>query len=350
MILPPGFISKQPGQVCRLKRSLYGLKQASRQWNARLTTELISMGFKQAVCDNSLFTRGSNDSFIALLVYVDDVVLASSDKAQIQQIKEHLHLVFKIKDLGSLKYFLGLEVARKHTCISLTQRKYALDLLQDSGFLETKPAKCPMVQTNKLSKDDGEALEDNTQYRRLVGKLLYLNITKPDISFAVQQLSQFLDKPTTIHLQAVHRVLRYIKICPGQGLFFPTDFNLKMSGFADSDWAACPDTRKSVTGFFLEVQLGEAVVLFSDSISAIAIAENPVLHERTKHIEIDCHLIRENVQKGTIKLLHVPIEHQTANILTKPLQPMLFQKFVSKLGLHSMYTPACGEVLEEDGS
>ncbi|XP_019198409.1 PREDICTED: uncharacterized protein LOC109192289 [Ipomoea nil] len=243
-----------------------------------------------------------------------------------------------------------------------------------------------MVQTNKLSKDDSEALKDNTQYRKMVGKLLYLTFTRPDICFAVQQLSQFLDKPTILHLQAVHRVLMYIKSCPGQGLFFPTDSNLKLSGFADSDWAGCPDTRKSVTGFcvflgnalvswkskkqntisrsspeaeyralalaaceiqwlyylleVLEVQLGEAAILFSDSKSVIAIAENPVLHERTKHIEIDCHLIREKVQRGVIKLLHVPTEHQTADILTKPLQPLLFHRFVSKLGLHSMYTLA----------
>ncbi|XP_019149872.1 PREDICTED: uncharacterized protein LOC109146676 [Ipomoea nil] len=150
-----------------------------------------------------------------------------------------------------------------------------------------------MVQTNKLSKNNGAALEDNTQYRRLVGKLLYLTITRPDICFVAQQLSQFLDNPTIIHLQAVHRVLRYIKSCPGQGLFFPANSNLKMSGFADSKWAVCPDTRRSVA--VLEVHLNEAAVLLSDSKSDIAMAENPVFHEMTMHIEIDCHLIREKV-------------------------------------------------------
>nr|GME03892.1 retrovirus-related Pol polyprotein from transposon TNT 1-94 [Ipomoea batatas] len=185
MALPPGFVPKQPGQVCKLKMSLYGLKQASRQWNARLTTELSSMGLKQAICDNSLFTRGSGNSFIALLVYVDDIVLASSDRNQIQQIKEHLHLVFQIKDLGNLNFFLGLEVDRNQTDISVTQRKYALDLLHDTGFINSKPVKCPMVQTNKLSKHEGVALEDNSQYRRLIGKLLYLTITRHDICFAV---------------------------------------------------------------------------------------------------------------------------------------------------------------------
>ncbi|XP_019195838.1 PREDICTED: uncharacterized protein LOC109189680 [Ipomoea nil] len=216
------------------------------------------MGFKQATCDNSLFTRGSGENFLALLVYVDDVILASSDESQIQQVKDHLHSVFQIKDLGKLRFFLGFEIARSNKGIVMTQRKYALDLLQDAGFLESKPAKCPMVQSNKLSKTDGAALENNSTYRRLIGKLLYLTVTRPDISFAVQQLSQFLDSPTTTHMQAAHRVLRYIKGNPGQGLFFPANSDLKLSGFADSDWASCPDTRKSVTGFC--IFLGGALI------------------------------------------------------------------------------------------
>ncbi|XP_019163072.1 PREDICTED: uncharacterized protein LOC109159415 [Ipomoea nil] len=249
-----------------------------------------------------------------------------------------------------------------------------------------------MIQTAKLSQDSGAPLEDNSQYRRLIGKLLYLTITRPDICFAVQQLSQFLDKPTTDHLQAAHRILRYVKNSPGQGLFFPANSSLKLRGFADSDWAACIDTRRSVTGFCmflgealiswkskkqgtisrssseaeyramalaaceiqwliylletLEVKMEGPAVLYSDSKSAIAIAENPVFHERTKHIEIDCHLIREKLQKGIIRLLHISTDNQTADILTKPLQPLSFQKLVSKLGLHSMYNPACG-VLED---
>lgn len=169
---------------------------------------MATLGFKQAVCDNSLFTKGSGDNFVALLVYVDDVVLASSDVNQIQQIKDHLHSVFQIKDLGNLRFFLRLEVARNHKGIAVNQRKYALDLLTETGFLSSKPMKTPMIQTLKLCQNDGEPLADNTQYRRLIGKLLYLTITRPDICFAVQQLSQFLDKPTTIHLQAAHRVLR----------------------------------------------------------------------------------------------------------------------------------------------
>ncbi|XP_019176196.1 PREDICTED: uncharacterized protein LOC109171600 [Ipomoea nil] len=202
------------------------------------------MGFKQSLADNSLFTKGKESSFVALLVYVDDIVVTSADPVLIQQIKTQLNNTFQIKDLGTLKYFLGLEVARQKKGIAVSQRKYALEFLT--------------VPSHKLSKDEGDFLDDNVQHRRLVGKLLYLAITRPDISFATQQLSQFLDKPTHLHLQAAHGVLRYIKSAPGQGLFFPASSNLSLKAFSDADWGACIDSRKSVTGFC--IFLGKALI------------------------------------------------------------------------------------------
>ncbi|XP_019173807.1 PREDICTED: uncharacterized protein LOC109169380 [Ipomoea nil] len=385
--MPPGFISPKPGQVCKLIKSLYGLKQASRQWNLKLTQEFLSMGFKQVVSNSSLFTKDKGDDFVALLVYVDDVVIASPNLNQVNQIKSHLDDVFHIKDLGALKFFLGIEIARNTEGISVSQRKYTLELLEETGFLDCKPAKTPMATATKLSKAIGNKIDDITQYRRLVGKLLYLTITKPYVSYATQQLSQFLDCPTDVHMQAAHRVLRYTKTTPGQGLFFSASSSLQIKGFTDSDWAACPDTRRSVTGFcmFLDttliswkskkqhtisrssseaeyralaaaaceiqwliyllqdlgVQLNSPAMLYCDSKSAIAIAENPVFHERTKHIEIDCHLVREKLQRQVLKLMHVTTESQLADAFTKPLASAIFSKFISKLGLHCLYTPAC---------
>lgn len=130
---------------------------------------------------------------------------------------------------------MGLEVARNKEGISVNQRKYTLDLLDNAGFIHSKPTQSPMVPYIKLSKTSGTILADTTQYRRLVGKLLYLTITRLDISFATQQLSQFLDYPTDVHLQAAHRVLRYIKATPAQGLFFPAHNQLQMKGFTNSD-------------------------------------------------------------------------------------------------------------------
>ncbi|XP_019189500.1 PREDICTED: uncharacterized protein LOC109183928 [Ipomoea nil] len=323
------------------------------------------MGFKQAVSDSSLFTKGKGNDFVALLVYVDDVVIASPNLNQVEQIKSHLDAVFHIKDLGPLKYFLGLEVARSSKGISVTQRKYTLELFEDTGFLNCKPAKTPMATGTKLSKTTGKKIEDITQYRRLVGKLLYLTITRLDISYVTQQLSQFLDCPTDI------------------------------KGFSDSDWAACLDTRRSVTGYCmfldttliswkskkqqtisrssseaeywalaaaaceiqwliyllqdLEVEFDSPATLYCDSKFAIAIAENPVFHERTKHIEIDCHLVREKLQKKILKLMHVTTANQLADVFTKPLAAATFSNFISKLSLHCLYTPACGGLSTNSG-
>jgi len=258
MTLPPGFDSKGATKVCKLQKSLYGLKQASRQWFAKFSSTLISHGFIQSKADYSLFTRSQDSSFIALLVYVDDIVIASNDISGVSALTVFLHSVFSLKDLGPLKYFLGLEVARSDKGIVVSQRKYALDILEDSGVLGAKPVFFPMDPNIKLSRSDGELLSDPSSYRRLVGRLVYLTITRPDLSFFVQMLSQFMDSPRKPHMDGASRVLRYLKSSPGQGIFFPSASDLKLKAFCDSDWAGCPDTRRSVTGFC--VFLGDSLV------------------------------------------------------------------------------------------
>ncbi|XP_019186527.1 PREDICTED: uncharacterized protein LOC109181229 [Ipomoea nil] len=393
MVLPPGFECEKPKQVCRLLRSLYGLKQASRQWNAKLSSALIHISFSQSQANPSLFTKGDGNSVIALLVYVDDILVASSNMSLITSLKQFLDSTFRIKDLGPLGYFLGIEAHMGKDGLSLCQRKYALEILEEAGFLECKPAATPMIPGLKLVHKEGTLLSDASMYRRLIGRLLYLTATRPDIAYALQQLSQFVDAPTDIHLTAAHRVLRYIKASPGQGLIYPSQTRLHIKAFSDSDWAACNETRKSVTGFCiflgssliswrskkqatvsrssseaeyralaatvceiqwltyllhdLKVSVTKPAVLFCDSKSAVAIAENYVFHERTKHIEIDCHVVREKVTKGLIKLLSVSTKNQTADGFTKPLPTSLFHCFINKLGIQNLYAPAYRGVLEK---
>ncbi|XP_035542938.1 uncharacterized mitochondrial protein AtMg00810-like [Juglans regia] len=210
------------------------------------------------MCDDSLFTKVSGSIFLALLVYVDDVIVASNDLKTVQDIKSILHSTFQIKDIGDLKYFLGLEVARTSKGISLCQRHYALKILADSGFLGCKPAKVPMSSNLRLTRINSTLLEDPIVYRRLVGRLLYLTITRPDLAYSVQTLSQFMDKPAQTHLDATHHVLRYLKGTPGQGIFLSSSSCLHLKAFSDSDWATCPDTRKSVTEFC--VFLGDSLI------------------------------------------------------------------------------------------
>ncbi|XP_019457669.1 PREDICTED: uncharacterized protein LOC109358057 [Lupinus angustifolius] len=233
--------------------------------------------------------------------------------------------------------------------------------------------------------DKGTHVKDPSSYRRLVGRLIYLTISRPDISYAVQQLSLYMTNPLTTHYQAAIKVLHYLKNSPSQGLFFPSQSTMKISAFADSDWASCLDTCKSIIGFCificsaiiswktkkqntvsrssseaeyrtlgslacelqwlsylfndLHLPLSHPTPVYCDNRSAIYLAHNPVFHERTKHIEIDCHVIREKIQKGLIHLLPISSSDQLAYAFTKPLPPKLFTQLVSKLGLFDIHRP-----------
>lgn len=305
--------------------------------------------------------------------------------AEISTVKSTLDSHFKIKDLGALCFFLGFEVARSKKGLLLNQRKYTLELLQDTGMLVAKPAKTPANPTVRLSSEGGTAYHDPFAYRRLIGPLLYLTNTRPDIAFSVQQLSQFVAKPSESHFQSAVQVLRYLKTAPAQGLYFPAQNQLHLSGFADSDWGCCTDTRKSITGYcvFLgsalvswkskkqntvsrssseaeyralaslvceiqwihyllkDLQLPQSspIAVYCDNKSAIYLAHNPTFHERTKHIEIDCHVVREKIQSKLIHLLPVTSEAQLADVFTKPLHSTSFQSFIPKLGLYNIHGP-----------
>nr|KYP43110.1 Retrovirus-related Pol polyprotein from transposon TNT 1-94 [Cajanus cajan] len=386
---PPGLILSSPNKVCKLQKSLYGLKQVSRQWNIKLTETLKLFGFVQSKSDYSLFTKRTNIGFIAILVYVDDLIISGSDETEIMKVKRLLDKQFSIKDLGQLSYFLGLEFSRSDQGISVCQRKYALELLQDTGLLASKPCSTPMDHTTRLHHDPLDLYSDPSSYRRLVGRLIYLTHTRPDLAFAVGKLSQFMHQPNNAHFQAARKVLRYVKATPTKGLFFPSSSDLKLTGYTDSDWATCPDSRRSISGFCFF--LGNALVswkskkqnvvsrssseaeyralalgvceaqwlhklltdfqlqdlipisLFCDNQSALYIAANPVFHERTKHVEIDCHTVRDQVQAGFIHLAPITSSGQLADILTKPLLPKMFQDFVCKLGLSNFTTPSLRE-------
>ncbi|KAL0442235.1 UNVERIFIED_CONTAM: Retrovirus-related Pol polyprotein from transposon RE1 [Sesamum radiatum] len=235
---PPYGYHVQPGQVCKLKRSLYGLKQASRQWNLELTTKLLSYGFHQSSHDHCLFTQQTDVGMVALIVYVDDILITCSLEAKIAEIKNFLDGPFTIKDLGLSKYFLGLEIAHSTSGKSITQHKFIRDIIQDTGLLDAKPASSPPPAGLKLSTHNSIPLSNPEPLRRLVGRLLYLSFTRLNISFGAQQLSQFVHAPCQIHLEATLHLVRYLKGCPERGLFFPASNPFTVTAYCDVDWAS----------------------------------------------------------------------------------------------------------------
>ncbi|GMJ01569.1 hypothetical protein HRI_003826100 [Hibiscus trionum] len=341
MSMPEGFCNQGGNRVCRLQKSLYGLKQASRQWNLKLTEALVAGGYTQSLHGYSMFTKRNGNKLVILLVYVDDLLITGSDQEMMDDLKDVLNQNFKMKDLGQLKYFLGIEVLRSKEGIILNQRKYAIELIADSGLGNAKVASTPLELNEKQVSVAAEEdyLEDVGSYQRLIGRLLYLTNTRPDIAFAIQHLSQFMHKPKKVHYNAALRVVRYVKKNPGLGILLPAAGLPHLTAYCDADWAACPLTRKSVTRYYIKLgeslvcwkskkqntvsrssaeaeyrgmastttevvwlrglllELGfeqtEPTIVYSDSQAALQIAANPVFHERTKHIEIDCHFIRE---------------------------------------------------------
>lgn len=208
--------------------------------------------------DYSLFTQLVKTSFIALLVYVDDILIASNDPTAVAELKKFLDSKFKLKDLGAIKYFLGIKIARSIVGITLCQRKYALEILEDSDMLASKVLKFPVEQNIKLSSNEGTLMTNPSVYRRLIGRLIYLTITRPDIAYSVQKLRQYMDKPRDNHFKAVVRVLQYIKGILGQGILLSALSKIHLKAFSDSDWAGCVDSKKFVNGFC--IFLGDSLI------------------------------------------------------------------------------------------
>lgn len=385
MTVPQGYNTPEKGLVCRLRKSLYGLKQASRNWYSQLSQALVKYGFTESHADHRLFVYSHDSIFLAVLIYVDDLVIAGNDTVACANFKQYLSNCFHMKDLGSLKYFLGLELVRGSSGLFMCQRKYTLDILNECGMLACKPCPFPMEQNHRLALAKDSPYSDPPQYRRLVGLLIYLTITRPEITYSVHILSQFMQAPKQEHWDAAMRVLRYLKSSPGQGIILPKDNDLNLVGYCDSDWASCPLTRRSVSGYLmklgsapiswktkkqttvsrssgeaeyraiahatseiiwlrsllkcLQVDCDSPTSLHCDNQAALHLAANPIFHERTKHIEVDCHFIRDHLQAGTISTAYIPTKHQQADIFTKSLGGKHFSELSSKLGVHNPHSP-----------
>ena len=379
---PPGFEDSQfPTHVCKLQRAIYGLKQSPRAWYARLSERLLQLGFMASKADTSLSVFSQGGVHLYMLVYVDDIVITGSTPAAVHRLVASLSDSFPIKDLGALDYFLGLETSCNSGGMSLTQHKYALDLLHRINMENCNSASTPLDIGKKLARDSGHILgtDDAFQYRNIVGGLQYLTLTRPDISFAVNKVCQFLSQPTEVHWEAVKRILRYVKGTINTGLHFRKSPSTGISIFTDADWAGCVDDRRSTGGFAifvgpnliswsskkqptvsrsstkaeykalangaaeaiwvesllkeLGIQQQRTPILWCDNIGATYLTTNPVFHARTKHIEIDFHFVRERVAAGALQVRFISSDDQLADVFTKLATHQMLNRFRTNLNL-----------------
>ncbi|XP_043693376.1 uncharacterized mitochondrial protein AtMg00810-like [Telopea speciosissima] len=206
---------------------------------------MVSNGYKQSNDDHTLFVKKVGQHITMLIVYVDDIVITGSDTEEVKRLKKYLGTEFEVKDLGKLRCFLGIEVAHSARGISVSQRKYTLDLLNETGMLGCKPADTPLEPNTHLKRKEGDPV-DKGSYQRLVGRLIYLSHTRPDIAFAVSLVSQYMHDPHSSHLEATYRILRYLKSSLGKGiLYFPHNHTL-VEAYTNADWAGCPDDRRYI--------------------------------------------------------------------------------------------------------
>ena len=377
---PTGFVdARRPDDVCLLSRSLYGLRQAPRAWFDRFVGHVTSLGFIQSKADTSLFVYRKNGATAYLLLYVDDMILSASTTSLLQHVIQRLHDAFAVKDMGPVRHFLGIHVHRTRDGFFLSQASYAEDLLERAGMENCKPVDTPADAKPKTSASDGKPIDDITAYRSIAGALQYLTITRPDIAYAVQQVCLHMHAPCDVHQTMLKRILRYIKGTPTLGVQLGTAATPTITAYSDADWAGCPDTRRSTSGFciffgnslvswsskrqttvsrssaeaeyravanavsecsWLRHLLGElrcsvssATVAYCDNISSVYMSHNPVHHRRTKHIELDIHFVREKVAIGEFRVTHIPSARQIADVFTKGLPSALFFDFRDSLSI-----------------
>ncbi|GKD97779.1 zinc finger, CCHC-type containing protein [Tanacetum coccineum] len=370
-------------KVYKLSKALYGLKQAPRAWNACLDKYLKSLGFTRCAQEYSVYTKKEGENILIIGVYVDDLLVTGNCHKSIQDFKKDMKAKFEMSDLGPLTYYLGIEVSQKETGITLKQEAYARSILSKTRMIDCNPTKSPMEHKLKLTKDGEGELVNPTEYRSIVGGLRYLTHTRPDISFAVGVVSRFMEKPTEQHLQAVKRILRYVKGTLDYGLTYTKgESKVTITGYSDSDLANDVNDRKSTGGMafyvngnlvtwasqkqrvvalssceaeFMAATMAACqgiwlrqlltnitgqnippVIMYVDNRSALDLMKNPVFHGRSKHIDIRFHFIRECVEKGEITVTHVCGKEQKADLLTKPLARVKHEEMRDLIGVRKI--------------
>ena len=383
--LPDGY--KERGAAALLRKTIYGLKQSARQWNKNLSAKLFRAGLTRLMSDYSVFNRNAGiPRVVIVIIYVDDFLAFGPNMSEIKNLKRWLAANYKMKDLGPCSQFLGMKVERdeERRTISISQEAFINKALTAADMQNCKGVTSPMIVNSKLAQNPESAADAELiqLYQSHIGTQMWAYIcTRPDLGFSVSTLSRFSSNPTPEHIGAVKRVYRYLQDTKDYKLVYHGGHrdHIKLEIYTDADWAGDIETRKSTSGYvallngtaiswsskrqttvaqFLceaeYIAASEAVKeavwigrfleelhqiriypipIYCDNQGAIALAKNPENHQRTKHIDVRYHYIREKEEDGTIEIRYLPTEQMVADGLTKSLPSTRQTAFVEQLGL-----------------
>ncbi|KAL3749900.1 hypothetical protein ACJRO7_010945 [Eucalyptus globulus] len=342
---------------------------------------LLGLGFKKSLSESTLYVKKLVSDLVVVSLYVDDMMVTGSNSAQITAFKQEMMKMFEMTDLGEMSYFLGMEVRQTQNEVFICQKKYLKEILRRFNMEECKSVSTPMGHKEKLQKEDGSAPADERVYRSLIGCLMYLTATRPDIMFPVSVLSRFLNCASELHMVAAKRVLRYLRGTLSYGIKFCRVQEFKLQGYSDSDWAGSMDDMMSTSGYCftfgsacfswcskkqeivaqstaeaefiaataavnqalwlkklmddLHMQQEEDIEVFVDNQATLAISQNPVFHGRTKHFKVKFYFLREVQKAEEVKLVYCNSENQIADIFTKSFHVGRFELLRAKLGVCS---------------
>lgn len=374
---PEGYKKEGDELVCKLEKSIYGLKQSGRNWNEMLHTCLVDDNFIQNPTDHCVYTKESTETGkVIVVIWVDDLIIAASNTQSLERVKNMLSNRFKMKDLGRLKYFLGMDFSQSDGWVKVSQRRFVEKLLERFDMQECRVRETPCEP--KLEYSEGAPkISDVKKYREAVGSLIYLTTcTRPDICFVVNKLSQHFADPTDEHWVTVKHVLRYLRGTADKQLCFTkSQGSLGIQAYSDADWAADVSDRRSTTGYCVSMSKGsslvswktkkqptvalstceaeymalaltiqecihleqllggmdsyvyEKTVVYEDNQGTIALVRNPVCRQRFKHVDIKYHFIRSTIREDKMSLVYCPTDNMVADVMTKPASKLKLKKF-----------------------